>query len=222
MGICVVSCQEEKAFEKDITQGIIEYEVTYPALDSNDIMLEMLPDKMIMKFKDKKFVSNMSAGAGLIEMGVMINGEDRTMFNLVKIFGDRYVLKLKGNDVKEMTDVFPPFQLKELKEDMVIADAQCKKVLLDFGISKSESFIFYYTDEIKVENPNWYTPYNEIEGVLLDYRIENYSMNMRLKAVKITPQEIDDKEFELDDRYQELSKEEFDEVIVQNMTAFME
>lgn len=218
----MVSCSEEKPFEKNLDQGIIEYEITYPDLDSNDIMLEMLPDKMIMKFKNDKFKSNMSAGAGLIEMGIMIDGSQRKMYNLVKIFGDRYVLELTGDEVKSMTDVLPPFQLKELDEDMKIADADCHKVLLDFGIAKSESYIFFYTHDIKVENPNWYTPFSEIDGVLLDYRIENYNMHMRLRATKIIPQEINDSEFTIDDRYQHLDKDEFDKVVVQNMTAFME
>ena len=216
------SCAEEKKFTKDISQGITEYEVTYPDLDSNDIMLEMLPDKMVMTFKNDKFKSNMSAGAGLIEMGIMTDATARTMYNLVKIFGDRYVLELSGDDVKQMTDVLPPFQLKNLDEEMVIAEAACEKVLLDFGISKSESYIFFYTRDIKLKDPNWYTPYNEIEGVLLDYRIENYNMHMRLKATKIIAQEIDDSEFVIDDSYETLTKEEFDKIVVQNMTAFME
>lgn len=222
LGLLLNSCGEEKEFRKDVDQGIIEYKVTYPDLDSSDIMLEMLPDKMIMKFKKDKFISNMSAGAGLIEMGIMVDGGERKMYNLVKIFGDRYVLELSGEDVKQMTDVLPPFQLRPLDEPTIIADAKCEKVLLDFGISKSESYIFYYTHEVAVKDPNWYTPYNEIDGVLLDYRIENYNMHMRLRATKIIPQEIDDSEFVIDDRYQSLNKEEFDKVVVQNMTAFME
>lgn len=218
----MTSCAEEKPFEKNVDQGIIEYEITYPDLDSSDIMLEMLPDKMVMKFKKDKFKSNMSAGAGLIEMGIMVDGSQRKMYNLVKIFGDRYVLELTGDEVKVMTDVLPPFQLKSLDEDMKIADADCHKVLLDFGIAKSESYIFYYTNDIQLQDPNWYTPYNEIDGVLLDYRIENYNMHMRLRATKIIPQEINDNEFIIDDRYKHLDKEEFDKVVVQNMTAFME
>lgn len=215
-------CADEKKFKKDIDQGVIEYEVTYPDLDSNDIMLEMLPDKMIMKFKKDKFKSNMSAGAGLIEMGIMTDATSRKMYNLVKIFGDRYVLELSGVEVKQMTDVLPPFQMKKLDERMEIAEASCEKVLLDFGISKSESYIFYYTNDLKIKDPNWYTPYNEIEGVLLDYRIENYNMHMRLRATKIIDREIDDSEFVIDDSYESLTKEEFDKIVVQNMTAFME
>jgi hypothetical protein len=135
------SCAEEKKFTKDISQGIIEYEVTYPDLDSNDIMLEMLPDKMVMTFKNDKFKSNMSAGAGLIEMGIMTDATTRTMYNLVKIFGDRYVLELSGDDVKQMTDVLPPFQLKNLDEEMVIAEAACEKVLESLSLKATFSFI---------------------------------------------------------------------------------
>ena len=58
-------------YHKNISEGTIEYDVTYPELDSGNIMLEMLPSTMVMQFKDGKFRSELKTAAGIIEMSVL-------------------------------------------------------------------------------------------------------------------------------------------------------
>jgi len=216
------SCGNDGAYEKNISEGIIEYKVTYPELDSNNLMLEMLPERMVMKFKKDKYKSELKTAAGIIEMSVIADASNHTMQNVVKLFSDKYVLKLNKEEALKMTGVLPPFQLQRLDEEKKIAEADCKKVLLDFGTGKAESYLFYYTNDIDLLEPNWCTPFNEIEGVLLDYRIENYEMSMRLEAVNIMPAKIDDSEFQVDDSYKELTPEEFEAYVIKNLKTFME
>ena len=121
-----------------------------------------------------------------------------------------------------MTNVIPPFQIKYIDGIDTIAQALCKRILIDFGAAKNESYIFAYTDEIALKSPNWCTPYRDIEGVLLDYRIENYGMNMRLRATSIRSEEVDDSEFIVDDRYETLTLSEFNDLVVKNLKIFME
>lgn len=219
----IVGCSDgSKSFKNNITEGVIEYEVTYPELDSNNIMLEMLPDKMVMKFKGDKYISRLQTAAGIIEMAVLADGGSEKMYNLVKIFSDYYSLEMNKEEALAMTNVLPPFRTEFLDDSKIIADARCKKVLLDFGTAKDESYIFYYTNDVSIPNPNWCTPYHEIDGVLLDYRLENYDMNMRFKAIRIIPQQVDDKEFEIGEEYDHLTPEEFDKLVVRNMKIFME
>ena len=213
--ITAVSCGGGGAFQKHITQGVIEYDVTYPELDPDNLMLEMLP-------KEDKFKSQLKTGAGIVEMTVIANGEQKILYNMVKLFSDRYVLTLDEKGAQEMTNVIPPFQIKYIDGVDTIAQAVCNRILIDFGAAKNESYIFAYTDEIALKTPNWCTPYHEIEGVLLDYRVENYGMNMRLRAKSISSEEVDDSEFIVDDRYQSLSLLEFNDLVVKNMKIFME
>ena len=218
----VIRCSEEGAFKKHITEGVIVYDVTYPELDSDNLMLEMLPSEMKMTFKEDKFKSQLKTGAGIVEMTVIANGEQKLLHNMVKLFSDHYVLTLDEDAAHKFTNVIPPFQIKYIDGVDTIAQAICKRILIDFGAAKNESYIFAYTDEIALKSPNWCIPYNEIEGVLLDYRVENYGMNMRLRATHISSEEVDDAEFIVDDRYQSLSISEFNELVVKNMKIFME
>lgn len=222
LAITVISCSEGGAFKKHITEGVIVYDVTYPELDSDNLMLEMLPNEMKMTFKDDKFKSQLKTGAGIVEMTVIANGEQKLLHNMVKLFSDRYVLTLDEDDALKFTNVIPPFQINYIDGVDTIAQAVCNRILIDFGAAKNESYIFAFTDEIALKSPNWCTPYHEIEVVLLDYRVENYGMNMRLRATSISSEEVDDSEFIVDERYQSLSVSEFNELVVKNMKIFME
>ena len=216
------SCGEHNAFEQNISEGTIEYEVTYPELDSSNILLEMLPDKMVMKFKKDKYRSELKTAAGIIEMAVVADRSKEKMYNLVKIFSDRYVLEMNKEEALKMTGTLPSFKIIETDAHLSIAEANCKKIELDFQGSDLENYEFCYTDEIDLLDPNWCTPYNEISGVFLDYRIENYGMKMRLKAIRIIAEEIDDDEFTISDDYEPLNSEEFEKLVVKNMEIFLE
>jgi hypothetical protein len=216
-----ISCGENTPFQRHLFEGFIEYEVTYPELDSGNIMLEMMPDKMLMHFKDNKFKSELKTAAGIIEISVMADSKTEEMYNLVKIFSDYYALKMNKVEAIQMTNQLPDFTIVDLNETVTIADASCKKIQLDFKGAKPENYTFCYTDEIKIASPNWFTPYNEIDGVLLDYIVENYGMVMRLKAVAIYPEEIEDELFEIDEEYKFISTEEFDDLVVRNLEIFI-
>jgi len=222
LSLLLVNCGEDAAVEKHLTEGVIVYDVSYPELDSNNLMLEMLPDEMVMYFKGDKWYSELKTGAGIVEMAVIADGENKKLHNMVRLFSDRYVLSLNHQGALMMTNVLPPFQIKPLPRQETLAGALCKWVSIDFGAAKNESYTFAYTNEIDMDHPNWCTPYREIEGVLLDYRIENYGMNMHLVAKQIIPQDLNDNMFIVDERYQPLSRQEFDELVVKNMKIFME
>ena len=215
-------CGPGAAFEKHVSEGVILYDVYYPELDSNNLMLEMLPDEMVMTFKGNKWRSDLRTGAGIVEMSVIADGENKKLHNMVKLFSDRYVLSLNHQGALMMTDVLPPFQIKALEVTDTLAGALCKHVLIDFGAAKGESYEFAYTNEIDIQHPNWCAPYHEIQGVLLDYRIENYGMNMHLVARQIIPSPVDEVTFEVDEKYEPLTRQEFDDLVVKNMKIFME
>lgn len=222
MTILVIGCGENTPFRSNISEGVIEYEVTYPEIDSGNIMLEMLPSKMVMHFKKDKYISELKTAAGIIEMSVYADGSKKEMYNLVKIFGDYYALKLNQQEALEMTNTLPDFNIVDLNESATIAEASCQKIELDFNGAKSENYEFCYTNEIDFTNPNWCTPYNSIDGFFLDYIIENYGMTMRLRAIRIIPEPVEDEIFEISDDYEFISSQEFDDLVVKNLKIFME
>jgi len=222
LALLYAGCDVRSPFQKDIKEGVIEYDVTYPDMDPNNLMAEMLPGKMVMTFKGKKVKSVLSTAAGIVEMSVIADGDKKEMISMAKIFSDRYMLRLDYQDALVFSNVLPPFDMEFTGDHMKVADARCEKVVLTFKGNKRAPYEFYYTDEIDIAEPNWYSPYREIKGVLLDYRVENYNINMRLLATNIIAREVADSEFDIDPRYRELTADEFQLLVVKNMEMFAE
>jgi hypothetical protein len=62
------------------------------------------------------------------------------------------------------------------------------------------SFDAWYTKELGKEDCNALTPYNQVKGMLLDYRIKKMGLEMHFSAKKINNIEIDDNVFEIPDK----------------------
>lgn len=163
----------------------------------------------------------MSAGGGFIEMELIVDSSTKKMYNLVKLINNRYLLELEGDEVLEITHNNAPTSFKALDEYETIANERCQKLLVNFENPKSQSF-FYVGKEFNVLHPNWYNPFHDLEGILIDYQIEQYGINMRLKASKIIFNEVDNKEFDLDPSFKKVNKKDFDLLVTQNLTMLFE
>jgi GLPGLI family protein len=72
-----------------------------------------------------------------------------------------------------------------------IAGYPCKKAIAIYsGLAKPEVEL-WYTTAISMDRPNWFGPYSEVPGVLLQYEMIQYGMRMKLRACKVTPGSMD-------------------------------
>lgn len=194
-------------------EGQIEYDISYPDSISNDIMSSMLPSKMITKFKNNQISSEFRVGMGIISATFIANGEDKTMASLFKVVDKKYALLYNKEKTQEELEKLPKFEVTELKETKKIAGYNCQKALVTQVDNPKNSFNVYYTQEIKVKNPNWNLPYKQIPGVLLEYQIRHKDMEMRFKARKVIIEKINEEDFSLNPEYQVVQHDQLPEII---------
>jgi len=215
------SCNQA-GFRNNISEGIIEYQIEYPDIDSNNIMRELMPDKMVLKFKGDRFKTELKAAAGIVETNFISNASEQTLTSMVKLFSERYAIVMDQQQTKKFNSAYPSHTLTPVEETAEIAGVTCKKILVDFGTSRGEDTYFYYTDEIALTQPNWGTPFPDIQGVLLDYEMENYDVRMHLTATNIWAQKIDESEFDLPESYRLMSYDEFQQKVTKDLGSFSE
>ena len=75
----------------------------------------------------------------------------------------------------------------------------------------SVKFDVWYTDELNIKNPNAHTPYSKIDGMLMQYRLKKFGLEMEFTAKGIEKEKIANEEFELPAYYKVISKQEMDE-----------
>ena len=54
-------------FHRNINEGHIVFEISYPETEVGDLMASMLPNEMILRFKENKTAGELVAGMGIFQ-----------------------------------------------------------------------------------------------------------------------------------------------------------
>jgi GLPGLI family protein len=192
------------------SEGEIHYKVTYPKMDKDNFMRDFMPKKMTLKFKDDKYITNLSAGMGMFKTNFLCDLEKKEFIQMVKLINKKYVLKLENEEIAASINKLPKFNIEFSDETKEILGYVCKKATVTIDNGLNDAFTVFYTDEINIENPNWSNQFSIINGVLLEYQYEKYDVCMRFTAKKIHFKEIEDTAFEVPENYEEITEDKMD------------
>ena len=190
--------------EEEVTQGVIEFEITYPYYQGSGFMASMLPDKMIMTFKDGVYKTEVSKG-NLFKSAFIVDCNNKTLTNLFHFGTKNIYCVMKEKSVKEMLKKAPRPQYLETNDGDSLAGFLCKKTVAYYEEVEQPDVAIYSTADIKIPNSNWWTPFHEIEDVLLEYEVEQFDFRMRFTAVKFTVTEVEDSAFDVPSQYKKVS-----------------
>ncbi|MGZ3902730.1 MAG: hypothetical protein ACXVC6_03485 [Bacteroidia bacterium] len=205
LGLLLSACKY--ANPKYINEGEIEYEAK--VVNENHPMAGLMPNKMTIKFKNDMFAAEMSV-MGVFNTIFITDPKKKTLTTLVKMFDvkqacieEEKALIAENNNYK--------VDLKETNETKIIAGYKCKKVIATMADDPSIKFDVYYTDELNVTAPNFSNPYSKLNGMLMEYRLKKFDIEMTFTATGVTKVEVPKESFELPAYYKVISKKEMDE-----------
>lgn len=186
--ICLnISCNF--AVNNEVDEGVIEYNIIYPNIGENDILLEFLPNKMEFIFKNNSYRNNINAGMGLFQTSIINNKSENNIIQTVKLLNNKYASYLEPDDLLRNPN-FQKLEIKLLDGKKMVAGYPCKIAQITVRGDSTWTYKAYYTDKIKIENPNRFTPFEKINGVLLDYQIVKYNTHMHFTASEVIAKKI--------------------------------
>jgi len=185
---------------KGRNEGKVIYEVTYPDTLLNSPMGAMLPKEMTMYFRDNKTNSELKMGMGMIVTRFMSDANDKTFATLLKGFGKKSAMVFDEEAVKKNFLDRVDLKLVETGKTKEIAGFVCREV--NVTDSTDNTYQVYYTEEVALENPNWCTPFNDIEGLMMEYTININNMVLNLIAKSIVFEKVDSLMFTVPDDYE--------------------
>lgn len=215
--ILLSSCEEEY---KGHSEGEIHFKVTYPEMKEDNFMLEMLPKKMITKFKDNKTSNTLSAGMGMFKFGVTSNYEEKTITRTAKLINKKYALTLKDDAIRKAFKKESKYNLQFSNETKNILGYECKKLIVTIKDGSNHNFFAYYTDQINIKHNNWFNQYAKVKGVLLEYGYEKYDIKMHMIATKIHFKKMDNSEFNIPEDYKPVSLEKMESEMTELFGSF--
>ncbi|MBI4946391.1 MAG: hypothetical protein HY840_08325 [Bacteroidetes bacterium] len=195
---------------KAIQEGVIEYDVTYPKVDPNSMMVSGLPSKAFLRFKNNNMVNDMSGMMGLISITYISDQTNKKVAQTLTLINKKYVSDISEEEMKKMNDSFLS-SIEHGKNTQEIAGFKCKEAIVT--LQNGETTHVYYTNDIGITNPNWSNPYTKIDGVLMDFQMERYGLAMHLKAKSVFSQTIDDTAFNIPEDHKKIPFAELEKIL---------
>lgn len=197
----------EGLLQRRLTEGVIEYALSFPDYDPNGLMSGMLPERTTITFADGQQVAELSAGMGVFRTTLIADNETEQLDYLLSILSKKIVARMHERDMQHFNKDGRAFTILYTGQVDTIAGYPCRKAVAIFNDIRKPEIELYYTDRIQLENPNWFGPFSDIPGVLLSYEVVQYGMRMRLDAVAVTTGPIDPSKFEVKKEYEPVAPE---------------
>ncbi|MDB4061587.1 hypothetical protein N8371_09640 [Vicingaceae bacterium] len=190
------------SFQEGITEGKIEYDVSYPNISEDNFMLDLLPKNMTTTFVDNSYRSDVVAGMGIFKTSIICNAEKEKLIHSIKMLQTKYASELSKEDFKKFNPAFNEVEVTFTDESKDIAGYNCKSADAKVLGDSVWTFKVFYTDEINIENVNAYTPFKPIKGVLMEYELLSNNVLMKFTATKVIQEDIDVSVLSLEEDYE--------------------
>jgi len=192
-----------------IDEGEIEY--TLQVVENRNVLLtnDMLPSTTTMSFKNNNICFNLSA-FGVFATDLISKQGSKTLTQTLKLMGKKYAVVATQDSLKEYMKAEPTMTIEYTKNTKTVAGYKCKHAKCTFHNPDFPSFDVYYTEDIKIEDPNFYSQYSPIKDVLMEFNVYRYNVFMRLTAKKVNEKDVDDAVFEAAADFKKVSKREMD------------
>ena len=200
------SCGGPRRAENAINEGVIEYKAS--VINEHHPLASFAPSTATVKIKNDKWILEMST-MGIFNIYFSCNLENKTLSQMIKYMDIKNACVENDSMLMEENNKYK-LTFKETKETKMIAGYKCKKVIATKVSDPSVVFDVYYTPDIGTENSNALTPYKELKGMPLDYRVLRLGLEMHFIATCVKSEEIKDSEFDVPSYYKILNRPEFD------------
>lgn len=203
--VFIFSCDSKS--EKAVNEGVIEYDAK--VVDYNHPLAELAPGSATLKFKDDKFMMEMTA-MGMFKNMYICNLETKTLTQMVNFLDMRQAsvdserVILKENEGYKLI-------IEETSEEKTIAGYKCKRIKVKKASNPAVTFDAYYTTDMGNENVNELSPYSGIKGMLMQYRLSKMGLEMEFVAKSVKKEAIPSKTFEIPENFKIISKQQMQE-----------
>ncbi|UCH14481.1 MAG: hypothetical protein JSV22_00595 [Bacteroidales bacterium] len=208
----LTTCKED-TYEGKYINGAIEYKITYIENELKEISPSLLPKKMKLEFSPHYSTNTIEGFMGFFKLKSHTNFRQRKCFTILEVLNKKYLFKGKKGESMCCFDENPDMKIEFTDDIKEIAGLECKRAIVSLP-EKGETFDIYYTNEISIHNPNSTNPYNQIDGVLLDFQLKLAYLKMKFTAEKFIPSknnEID--KYKEPANYREVSREQMTYII---------
>ena len=205
------SCGDDVSHGKE---GVIHYELKYLDDENANPIITFLPNTMTYEFKNGKTIQKVEGWGGVFKMVGISNSQNDSVVALMKILGDKFLYRCKLGDDSFGYDPLDGLTIKYVDGTKMIAGYKCKKAI---ATHQGKEYELYYTEDIKIKDANWNTPYKNVKGVLMEYQISMFNIKTKITATEVEKIKVDDSEFDIPTDYTCVDKKKIEDTVYKFM-----
>jgi len=209
----VLSACRHTNYSSDLTEGVIEYKITYLESSLSTVSPALLPKKMIQKFKQNKSSNSIEGFMGMFALTNISDSRKHTNTTLLKVMDNRFRFSGSPGESGCCFEPFDGMNIQYIDSQRVIAGYHCTKALATFpGINK-DTIELWFTHEIGVGHPNITNPFSEIDGVLMQFNLNLKKLRMRFTAEQVKKENISWSDFDIPESFRPVSRQKMEKII---------
>ncbi|MFT6166179.1 MAG: hypothetical protein ACJAV5_001359 [Vicingaceae bacterium] len=189
--VLFLSACDNISFQNGITEGKIEYDISYPNIAEDNFMLDLMPKNMRTTFIKNNYRSDIVAGMGIFKTSIICTEGNDKLIHSIKMMRTKYASELTEEDFKKFNPAFNNVEVSLTDETKEIAGYQCKSADVKVLGDSVWTFKVFYTNEINIKNANSHTPFKPIKGVLMEYELLSNNILMKFTATEVIQEEVD-------------------------------
>ena len=177
--------------------------------------MSLKPNTLVVSFKENKILFDIITPIGNQGISNLSNPSIDAYDIYVTMLGSKLVYSCKADEVPPGFSSMSGMKIKKTSRTREICGFNCKNAEVTFESDPNKIYDIWYTNEIKVKNPNAVTPYKEIDGVLMSFFYSMGGTELRFEAENVYKKDISDKTFERKEKFRSTSKENMEKIILQ-------
>lgn len=198
---------------KDLDQGEIHYDVSYKG-HLTHMPKELMPKNLIVSFKDNKIVYELISPFGNSGITNLANPEQGIYDTYLSLFTIKYFYPAKPGEIYPGFESMNGIEIRKTSKTSVICGFDCKNAEVTFPSDRSKVYSIWYTEDIPVSNPNISTPFNSIDGVLMNFFFFIGTSEFHFEAQNVYKKEIPDRTFERKEKFKRVSRKDINKFII--------
>jgi len=210
--LALFSCKRETAVS-GLDEGRVKFNVTYLQDKVGSYSKSVLPQAMIIHFKDNQMKTSVEGALGFFRLINIADLNDRRNTTYLKFLDKKYIFEGRKRETACCFGVLDDMEIEFTDNTKTIAGFICEEAIASFPESGYESFSIFFTREIDLKKPNATSPYKEIPGFMMEFNTTMGSANMHLIAESYKQELVDDDEFVPPDDYRPVSKTEIENIL---------
>lgn len=196
-------CGQPKTTENK-EEGVIDFDTR--AVDKENPLYGLAPSSAVLKFKGEKFAIEMNA-FGMFKTAIIGDSKAKTLAQTINFMDVKQACIENEQEVKEDNKDFE-LKIEETTETKKIIGLNCYKAKVTRVSDPGNSFDVWYTKDLGMADCNSLTPYSQLKGVLIDYRVKKMGLEMHFLATSFKNVEVNDNTFEIEPSMKIVSRDE--------------